>query len=111
MSDHGLMTMRNGNVFFHTDNSNTVCLGYVDIAGSTGSWDIISENIEIPEDKNFWYIPTILQLDYPLPDTEILAIVNENKLVGFEWGHWSRLRLGYWGNENNNGIRVYYGYY
>ena len=111
MSDHGLMTMRNGNVFFHTDNSNTVCLGYVDIAGE-GEFNIISNNIQIPEDKNFWYIPTILQLNQPLPDLEVLAIIKDNKLVGFHWGTFSRVfhrnRIG---NENNNAIRVYYGYY
>lgn len=111
MSEYGLMTMRNDNVFFHTDNSNTVSLGFIDIKGS-GSFDIITNNIQIPSDKSFWYIPTILQLDQPLPDTEILAIIKDNKLIGFQWGHWSRSQNGgAIGNEGNNGVRVYYGYY
>ena len=111
MSDFGLMTMRNDNVFFHTNNSNTVCLGFIDIKGD-GSFDIITNNIQIPKDKSFWYIPTILQLDETLPDTEILAIINDNRLIGFQWGHWSRnVFSSPVGNEGHNGIRVYYGYY
>lgn len=111
MSDYGLMTIRNDNVFFHTNNANTVCLGFIDIKGE-GSFDIIRNNIQIPDDKSFWYIPIVLQLDKPLPDTEILAIIKDNKLIGFHWGNFSRVwykdRIG---NENNDGIRVYYGYY
>lgn len=111
MSDYGLMTMRNGNGFFHTDNSNTVCLGYVDIAGE-GSFDIIRNNIHIPEDKSFWYLPTILQLSANLSDVEILSIVKDHKIMGFHWGHFSRvIYRQHLDSENNYGVRVYYGYY
>lgn len=111
MSDYGLMTVRNNEVFFHTNNANTVCLGFIDLKGS-GSFDIITNNIQIPNDKSFWYIPTILQLNDYLPDTEILAIIKDNKLIGFQWGHYSRVFFNEQGeNQNNNGIRVFYGYY
>ncbi|WP_118781448.1 hypothetical protein [Haemophilus haemolyticus] len=111
MSDYGLMTMRNDNVFFHTDNSNTVSLGFIDIKGS-GSFDIITNNIQIPNDKSFWYLPTILQLNSALSDIEILAIVKDNKIIGFQWGHFSRvIYVNHLESEDNEGVRVYYGYY
>lgn len=111
MSEYGLMTMRNDNVFFHTNNSNTVCLGFIDIKGE-GSFDIFKNNIQIPEDKSFWYIPTILQLGANLSDVEILAIVKDNKIIGFHWGHFSRVMyINHLESENNEGVRVYYGYY
>jgi len=110
MGGYGLMTLVDNEPYFHTGNSNTVCLGFIDIRGS-GSFKAADVGSVIPDDKSFWYFPTCLQVTETLPDTEILAIIQDNKVIGFQWGHFSRVALGAVGNENNRGIRVYYGYY
>ena len=52
MGGYGLMTLVDNEPYFHTGNSNTVCLGFIDIRGS-GSFKAADVGAVIPDDKSF----------------------------------------------------------